>query len=394
MGLPDNSQRINRRLVVFTSVGHHKVNGVWIAHGGFVREINLWARIFQEVLVIGLWSDLPPLSDAIPYTGTNISFVGLDPVFYSGNLLGKLKLLAAAPRRVFIAAKCLTPTCVAMARGPDSIGFLGVILTRSNRLLRFAKYAGQWEKYPGEPLGYKIQRLVYRSRYFGGPVIVNASPDHRRPHVVPLFNASISRHEWAEAGQKVKTRQFAPPYRLLFVGRLTPAKGLDILLRAFQKVIYQGKSVMLDIVGEGGERNHLETLSQELNIVNQVTFHGWKSREDLTDFYSNAFCFVHPVRHQGLDKVLLEAMTYALPIIGTNVSVSPLIVAPPRCGLLVKPEDPDAFAEAIITVLDQPELAKEMGVAGYNQAQNYLLDDQESKFRNFLKNHLGLEISG
>lgn len=380
------------KLVIFSSVVHHKVGHVWVAHGGFVREIDLWAKLFQQVYVAGLCSNVDkPKSDAIPYSQPNVSFISLGNSFQSNTIKGRLRLIRALPNQLITGSKLLDTNTVVMARGPDGIGFLGVLLTRFNHLPRFAKYAGQWGNYTGEPLTYKLQRLFYRTRFFGGPVIANTFPNDR-PHVVPLLNSSITRAEWIEAGEKVAIRKSVSPLRLLLVGRLTPVKGVDILLKAIKKLIDEEIPVYLDIVGDGSSKATLEEMCNELRLDSFVTFHGWQSRQKLKDFYSQASCLVSCSHHQGLDKVLLEGMTYALPIIATDVSIVSTIIEPPLRGLLIPPGDTISLVKALKEIIATPTEAIEMGYKAREKAEEMLLDDQLEKFRTFLQEYVGLEL--
>lgn len=382
-----------KHLVVFSSVVHYSIGGTHVAHGGFVREIDLWARIFEHVVVAALTSDLAPATDAITYAQNNVQFISLGERVITAGPIGKLKLLFTMPKWLLRATKLLRPETVIMARGPDSVGFLGVILTRLSKRPRFAKYAGQWTPYDGEPLGYRIQKQFYASPDFGGPIIVNALLDSKKPHVVPLLNASISRQEWLIAGEKAKRREWNTPYRLLFVGRMTQAKGIDTLLRATRKVLNEGIPVILDLVGDGPEKQVMEQLTEQLHLGAHVRFHGWLGRSDLADqHYANAFCLINCSRHQGLDKVIIEAMSYGLPVIVTNVSVAPAVIDPPRCGLVVEPDNVTGLASAIRTLVADIEQARRMGDSGRQQAASMLLDDQESKYRQLLREYVHLKV--
>lgn len=384
-----------KHLVVFSGVAHYSLpDGTFVAHGGFVREIDNWARIFDQVTVAAVQTNQPPKADDVAYQQKNVVFSPVaSALVRTDGILGKLKYLVRFPT-LFLKANRLidSDTTAVMARGPDSIGALGILLGIIRQKKRFAKYAGQWGPYSGETSAYRLQRAVYRVGFFGGPVIVNAAPDARRPHIVSLLNSSITRRQWEDAaGFRKRQREDVTFVRFLYVGRISPAKGVDVLLRAFKRLESESTTpIYLDIMGDGELAESMQDLAASLG-VRGVSFHGWKSREELLHYYANADCFVSCSRHQGLDKVLLEAMTLQLPIIATNVSVVPHLINAPECGLIVKPDDIDALVSAMRWMIEHPSQRLEMGNASYEKSGTLLLDDMEARYRDLLREHLELD---
>lgn len=148
----------------------------------------------------------------------------------------------------------------------------------------------------------------------------------------------------------------APPGRplILYVGRLTSEKGVDVLLRAFSRVT---TPALLEIVGAGSERSRLEELVRDLGISEGVRFAGGiADRTELVAKYRYATLFVLPSRSEGLGCVLLEAMSAGTPIVATNVGGIPELVRDGWNGFLVPPEDPSAMAGAIDRMLADGDL--------------------------------------
>ena len=108
---------------------------------------------------------------------------------------------------------------------------------------------------------------------------------------------------------------------LLFVSRLIERKGLQDILPQLQHIrvncAESGVKLTLDIVGDGPFRENLETMVKELNISDNVIFHGQKSKDLLPAYYSKADVFLFPSRKEGMPNAVLEAMSYGLPIIMT-----------------------------------------------------------------------------
>jgi len=157
--------------------------------------------------------------------------------------------------------------------------------------------------------------------------------------------------------------------RLLNVGYLCRQKGLDILLRAVARLVDTGYNPNLTLVGDGPARPALELLADQLGIRARVNFVGHVPQHSLTSFYRDCNIFVLPTRYEGLGRVLVEAALAGAPIVTTAIGPTSEAVLPGETALLVPPNDPEALAAAIGTLLDQPQLARIMGEKGRQFAQ-------------------------
>jgi glycosyltransferase involved in cell wall biosynthesis len=155
-------------------------------------------------------------------------------------------------------------------------------------------------------------------------------------------------------------REPASPPAVLFVGNLyqQPAKGIDILLKAWVSVSREHPTAVLEIVGDG-DLPAYEEYSSKLGIGNSVRFHG--KRSDLPAFYRKAAVFVLPSRREGMSNALMEAMSQALPCVATDISGSQDLIRSGENGLIVPPADAAALAKALNYMLAHPSDAAEMG---------------------------------
>jgi glycosyltransferase involved in cell wall biosynthesis len=377
-----------RCLVVFSGVAHHSTESGYIAHRGFVREIDIWARIFQQVLVVTRTGSGQVLPDEVAYAEKNISIYCLPAPDNTDGIPGKLKLALYTPLWIWQSRKMLSPGDVIMARGPDSVGFLGWLVSRFTQLPRFAKYADQWENFPGEFPGYRLQKMFYRSKKFGGPVMIYGELDQRRPHLVPFFTSGVSQAEWEDAKSLIEDqRTNLPPIRFLFVGRFVFFKGIDILLDAWKDLNERHDDLVLDLVGDGPELSSIRDRIARLQLTN-VHLHGWLGPKELSQFYSRANFFIHPSRKEGFGKVLLEAMSYGLPIVGADVGVSRELVEKNRCGLLFRNGDAVDLAHQIDFLLSSDSLRHEFTINGRRTSRNFVLENLEKQYIDFVSRHL------
>ena len=116
------------------------------------------------------------------------------------------------------------------------------------------------------------------------------------------------------------------------------------------------------IVGDGPERADLERMAQELGIFKRVHFLGY--RQDIPEILSALHVVAVPSRQAGFELILAEAMASGVVVVASRVGPIPEVIADGETGILVPPQDHEAFADAIIKLLGQPDRRKRMGEAG------------------------------
>ncbi len=156
--------------------------------------------------------------------------------------------------------------------------------------------------------------------------------------------------------------------KVLFVGRLVERKGVIYLISAVRILKDRGIPVELRIVGEGPLLDSLKTFARGLE--DRVRFLGRLSSQELIEEYMRADIFVLPSivdsrgDTEGLGVVLLEALSFGLPVIASKVGGIPDIVEDGKTGILVPEKDPVAIADAIERVLSNWEWARSMVLRG------------------------------
>lgn len=149
--------------------------------------------------------------------------------------------------------------------------------------------------------------------------------------------------------------QESPPLRLLTVARLSPEKGLTVLLDALAAARAAGTDVILTLVGDGPLRGSLGEQARRLGLTEPVTFAGPVGQDRISDFYHRADVFVLPSFSEGLPVVLMEAMASGLPVIASRITGIPELVRDGLDGLLVPPGNTDELAAAIRNLAADPK---------------------------------------
>ncbi|MCH8224043.1 MAG: glycosyltransferase family 4 protein [Chloroflexi bacterium] len=167
--------------------------------------------------------------------------------------------------------------------------------------------------------------------------------------------------------------------RILYAGRLSREKGIDVLLRAIAILPPDTReNVNVVVAGAGPADSELRSLSATLGLEEQVRFAGIVSPgPDLLAEYDRADLFVLPSRIEGVPRALLEATARLLPVVATSVGGVPHLLRDGESGLIVPPDDPEAMADAIGRVIGDPTLARSLGNAGRKIASANSLEAQQ-----------------
>jgi glycosyltransferase involved in cell wall biosynthesis len=156
----------------------------------------------------------------------------------------------------------------------------------------------------------------------------------------------------------IEAGNYTPDYsprdanRLVFVGRLTTEKQIDVVLRALTKLDPE-LDVTFDIIGNGDQRRNLDHLVTQLDLTERVTFHGLTSDDELRATLARASVFVIASVAELQSIATMEAMASGLPIVAADAVALPHLVHDGENGYLFRPGDVDDLAAKLTTVLRQ-----------------------------------------
>ncbi len=225
------------------------------------------------------------------------------------------------------------------------------------------------------------------------------------PHVnsQTIYNGADIRH-FTVANDQNKANQ-KEPKQILYVGRISPEKGVHVLIDAFNKVVSRYPQVQLKLVGsenavvpwytldredpqiqnllpyyQGSYRSHLQDRLTS-TAASSVFFLGKVPHFELLEYYQQADIFVFPsVWNEAFGMPIVEAMSMRLPVIATRGGAFPELVEDEKTGLLVERDNADALAEAILRLLVDDNLRIAMGEAGKHRAfEQFAWDHQAEK---------------
>ena len=181
------------------------------------------------------------------------------------------------------------------------------------------------------------------------------------------FNRAFNREgKRTELGIKESTKVIGT------VGHLSKPKGIEFLLKAASLVLKEFQDTVFVIVGRGKLEHELKRFTKELCIEDNVIFTGF--RKDAVEIMSIFDIFVLPSLWEGLPVAVLEAMALSKPVVVTAVGGCPELVANGENGYLVEPADCTGLSRAIVNILKDLVLAREMGGNSRKKVEHFGVD--------------------
>lgn len=191
------------------------------------------------------------------------------------------------------------------------------------------------------------------------------------PYIKGLFGQFLPRSKcfYVELGVKKTLKRCTEPKtqtdnnNLLFVGTIEQRKGLIYLIEALNVVNKKEIPFHCNIVGKKFDENYFQLLEKKIiqfGLQEKISFCGRVSEEQLSDYYANSRCFVFPSLLEGYGMVLIEAMSYGLPVAAFDNSAMPYTIKNGENGLLAENENAELLAKNIAEILTNHALYKKL----------------------------------
>lgn len=172
--------------------------------------------------------------------------------------------------------------------------------------------------------------------------------------------------------------QISDRIEILHIGRFSEVKNHDGMLRAFKKIRDSFPAATLRFIGDGALMDATVNLARELGVEDAVIFEGHQS--NVYPYLAAADIFVLPSHYEGMPITLIEAMGSALPIVATEVGGVPDMLTDKESALLCQCE-PDAIADACISLLTEKALREKLGRGALDAAQKFSADSMAQSYQ-------------
>jgi len=226
-----------------------------------------------------------------------------------------------------------------------------------------------WKHY-GRWVAHRLADVTYVTDYcrralFGDS---EAPPGH-----VILAGIDLERfHPKIDGAGVRQSFDLAPETPLLFaMQRLSAEKRVDVVINAMPMILQKHPRAVLVIGGSGPSKSDLVSLTKKLGLEHSVRFCGYIPDPDLPRYYAAADMFVFHSTFETFGIVLAEAMATAKAVVSVNSTAIPDVVTNGETGMLVPPHDPEALAEKVIFLLDNPSERERLGKNGREWAENH-----------------------
>jgi glycosyltransferase involved in cell wall biosynthesis len=178
------------------------------------------------------------------------------------------------------------------------------------------------------------------------------------------------------------TKKFGHGPFILYIGRISPQKGLQHLILSMKAILSFSRNVRLLLVGPDytGYSNYLVRLASSIGVLDNVLFHEPVTDEEQErDILASCDLLVMPSSFEGFSQAVLKAMAQGKPVVVTDVGGLPFEVGYGSCGMITRFADHNGMAEAIIRLLQDEKLRRKMGEAGKERALLFTFENLAKK---------------
>jgi glycosyltransferase involved in cell wall biosynthesis len=257
-------------------------------------------------------------------------------------------------------------------------GLAGLYAQKVLKIPTVITYNGRDVPGPGVPklwkywhrlIGLNCSEMTFVSKYChnvicgsenkGGNVIYNGVEDPRN-----VTNDQI-------VGLKSKLQINKDEIVLFGLQRLDSLKRVDILIKSMEIILRQESKVRLIIGGKGEDIPRLKKLAEKLKISKHIVFAGFIPDKEIPVYYAISDLFVFHSTYETFGMVLAEAMNYGKAIVSVSNTAISEVVDNGRTGLLVPTLDYEAFAKAVLKLLNNEKQRDKMGMLGYEKVQKF-----------------------
>jgi cellulose synthase/poly-beta-1,6-N-acetylglucosamine synthase-like glycosyltransferase/glycosyltransferase involved in cell wall biosynthesis/O-antigen/teichoic acid export membrane protein len=174
---------------------------------------------------------------------------------------------------------------------------------------------------------------------------------------------------------------------LLYLGRLKPYKNIDVAVRAFALVKMAFPFSVFIIAGTGESGGKLEQLAKKLGLLESIRFLGVVSNEQKARLLSESWIVVQPSMIEGWGITVIEANASGTPVIASNVNGLRDSIKDGKTGMLVRPKDSDAFADAVKTCFKDTKLRTQLGKEAFLWAQTFSWEKSTKQLLSVIENY-------
>ena len=366
---------------IITHVNHHQDQQHYFAYAPYVREMNIWLKYVDDVIIVAPLEQLEKTAIDSAYTGAAIQF----KVVPSFNLTGWKSLL----RAVFLLPKLFSTVYKAMQaadhihlRCPGNMGLIGCIVqVFFPKKKKTAKYAGNWDLKAKQPWSYRLQKWILNNTFLtkNMQVLVYGEWEGSSKNIKPFFTATYSELE----KEAVSPRNLNEGFRFIFVGLLTEGKRPLYAVQLVDGLLKLGVNASLHLYGEGVQRSLLESYIATHHLEKYIQLEGNQPKEVVGEAYKKSHFLVLASKSEGWPKAVAEAMFWGCLPVATAVSCVKNMLDSGNRGILLS-MDLEKDIQAILWHINHSEAYQEKSDKALSWSQDYTIEKFESEIKKLL----------
>jgi glycosyltransferase involved in cell wall biosynthesis len=326
------------KFAIITHVEHLKENNQYYGYAPYVREINIWIKHVDEVIVVAPIVDKPTNAIHIAYTAKRIHFRAVS-TFNITSFKAIVNSFIKLPSIIFTIFKAMKEADHIHLRCPGNMGLLGALIQivfPSKK--KTAKYAGNWDPKAKQPFTYKLQRWILSNTFLTKKmqVLVYGEWPDQSKNVKSFFTATYSEKEIQNSEFRIQNKVFKNEVQFLFVGTLSQSKQPLYALYMVHELVKRGYNAVIYFYGEGNQRTVLEAYIQNHKLENRAVLKGNQTKEVVEEAYKASHFLLLPSKSEGWPKVVAEAMFWGCVPIVSSVSCVPYMLDYGNRGILLQ----------------------------------------------------------
>ena len=408
------------KFVIITHVQHIKIDNQYFGYAPYIREMNIWMKYVDEVIVVAplIDSELNPIYEK--YSHSNISFCEAAE-FEITSLTNLIKTLIKLPEIFNSVYKAMSQADHIHLRCPGNMGLIGALvqILFPNKQ-KTAKYAGNWDPKSKQPWSYRLQKWILSNTFLtrNMQVLVYGEWPNQTKNIKPFFTATYgvdeiqnsefriqnklslqsesitteSDFDSAQSDKKdnnslslrAESRTNENQFKFLFIGTLSPGKQPLYAIQLVEELYKKGLRVTLELYGEGVLRKELELYIAQNKLEPIVTLKGNQTKETVLKGYQNSHFLILPSKSEGWPKVVAEAMFWGCVPIASPVSCVSYMMGNGSRGIILK-EQLDFDVNQIINVLKNQEVYLKMSSEGQSWSRQFTTDKFEAEIKKLLR---------
>lgn len=370
------------KFCIITHVPHGYQNGNYFAYSPYVREMNIWSKYVDEIVLVAPLNLKNSTSIDIDYSHKSIDFRNVSN-FNFLTLKSIFITLLKMPKIIFEIFKAMKHSDHIHIRCPGNMGLLGCFLQiLFPEKTKTAKYAGNWDLKANQPLSYRLQKWILSNTFLtrNMQVLVYGEWKNSSKNIKPFFTASYFEKDKIEISPKVLNSKIT----FIFVGTLSNGKQPLYAIQLIEQLHKSGNEVELSIYGEGIERIRLENYIAKNKLKNIAILKGNQNQEVIKNAYLKNHFVILPSLSEGWPKAIAEGMFWGCLPIATRVSCVPNMLDNGDRGIILELTLLDDIKN-IQSLLDNNELYQEKVNNAIHWSRKYTLDVFENEIKILLQ---------